>query len=126
MPLARHLPVALLAFSALATFALDIQPYSAKALADAQTAGKPVALHFRADWCPTCKAQDKALSSLKADKNLNIAILDVDYDKEKALEKKLGVEMQSTLIVYKGSAEKGRIAGETSPDKIKAALQTAL
>ncbi|MBV8465164.1 MAG: thioredoxin family protein [Burkholderiales bacterium] len=119
----RPLLAALVAMSA---YALDIQPYSPDALSKAQAAGKPVALHFRADWCPTCRAQDKALNSLKADKDLNIAILDVDYDKEKALEKKLGVETQSTFIVYKGNAEKGRIAGETTPDKIKAALKTAL
>jgi thiol-disulfide isomerase/thioredoxin len=123
MHYARPLLAALVTMSA---YALDVQPYSPDALSKAQAAGKPVALHFRADWCPTCRAQDKALNSLKADKDLNIAILDVDYDKEKALEKKLGVEMQSTFIVYKGSAEKGRIAGETAPDKIKAALKAAL
>ena len=37
-----------------------------------EKAGQPVALHFRADWCPTCRAQDKALQSLKAEKGLDL------------------------------------------------------
>jgi hypothetical protein len=55
-----------------------------------------------------------------------MVLLSVDYDKETALEKKLGVQTQSTIIVYKGAKETGRLAGETGADKIKAALKTAL
>ena len=50
--------LAALALSAAASlaFALDIQPYAAETLAAKQKAGEAVALHFHADWCPTCRA----------------------------------------------------------------------
>lgn len=118
-------------FTALTTFsswahALDIAPYSAPAFAAAQAAGKPVALHFHADWCPTCRAQAEVLEALRADRALDVQVLIVDYDNEKELRKQHRVRAQSTLIVFKGRQEKTRLAGETAPDRIKAALGASL
>ena len=107
--------------------ALDIAPYSAAALQQAQSAGKPVALHFHADWCPTCKAQADAFRALSADPQLKpVTLLVADYDKERDLKKTLGVRSQSVLIVFKGAKETARSGGETKPEKLKAALATAL
>jgi thioredoxin 1 len=106
--------------------ALEIQPYTAAALSAAQQAGKPVALHFHADWCPTCRAQEKSFQSLKADKELDLTLLIVDYDKERELKKQLQVRAQSTVIVYKGSKETARSGGETDAAKLKAVLKSAL
>lgn len=107
-------------------YALTLAPYSAATLAKMQAAGEPVALHFHASWCPTCRAQDKALEVLKADPALNITVLKVDYDNETALKKQLKVFSQSTFIVYRGSEEKNRQIGGTSPESIRAALRSAL
>ena len=120
------LAAAILFFNAAVAHALEITPYTANALEDAQKAGLPTALHFYADWCPICRAQEKVLNNLKNDKSLNLTVLVVNYDKEKDLRKKLNVRTQSTLIVYKGRIEKARLAGETAPEKIKAALASAL
>lgn len=106
--------------------ALEIRPYSPDALAAARKAGGPVALHFHANWCPTCRAQDKVFNDLKPDASLALPLLVVDYDKERALKQKLGVRTQSTVIVYRGDKETARVAGETDPAKLKAALQSAL
>ena len=106
--------------------ALDIKPYSAPALAAAQKAGQPVALHFRADWCPTCRAQDKVLESLKAEKGLDLTLLSADYDTEKALKRRFKVNTQSTLIVLKGQKEAARLVGDTTADGIRSALKAAL
>ena len=106
--------------------ALDIAPYSSAKLAEAKLAGKATALHFHANWCPTCRAQQKVINELRADKSLPVTIFVVDYDSEEALREKLKVRTQSTLIVYKGKDEKARIAGEIAPAKIRAALQAAL
>ena len=105
-----------------ASFALDIKPYSAQALSAEQQAGKPVTLHFHADWCPTCRAQEKVLQQWKGDASVPGTLLVVNYDKEKELKTQLGVRTQSTLIVYQGSVEKARLAGDTAPDKLRAAL----
>jgi thioredoxin 1 len=112
--------------TALAAHALEIKPYSAEALQAAQATGQPVAVHFRADWCPTCRVQDKSLAQLKAEKGLDITVLAVDYDKEKDLKRAMNVRAQSTLIVFKGKEERARLAGETEADKLRAALKAAL
>lgn len=106
--------------------ALEIQPYTPAALSAAQQAGKPVALHFHADWCPTCRAQEKSFQGLKADKDLDLTLLVVDYDKERELRRQLQVRSQSTVIVYKGAKETGRSGGETDAAKLKAVLKSAL
>ncbi|MDH5709681.1 MAG: thioredoxin family protein [Hylemonella sp.] len=106
--------------------ALDIQPYSADALSAAQQAGQPVALHFHADWCPTCRAQTKVFQQFSADKVLDMTLLVVNYDKERELKRQLGVRTQSTLIVYRGAKETARLAGDTDADALRAALQSAL
>jgi thiol-disulfide isomerase/thioredoxin len=116
---------ALLAAASLAQ-ALTVQPFSAQALAAAQQAGKPVAVHFHADWCPTCKQQEKAIAQLKAEPGLDITLLVADYDTEKDLRKAMKVRMQSTLVVFKGAEEKARLAGDTEADKIRAALKAGL
>ena len=106
--------------------ALETQPYSAAALSAAQQAGKPVAVHFHADWCGTCKQQEGALAKLKAEPGLDLTVLVANYDQEKDLRKAMNVRMQSTFVVFKGPQEKARLAGETSPDKIRAAFKAAL
>lgn len=106
--------------------ALEVKPYSAAALAASEKAGQPVALHFHADWCPTCRAQDKALQSMKDEKGLDLTILTVNYDTERDLKKRFNVRTQSTMVVLKGSKEVARLAGETSADGIRSALRTAL
>ena len=116
----------LLAVSGL-TRALDIQPYTTNALQQAQASGKPVAVHFHADWCPTCKAQEKAFNGLRGDPQLKgITLLVANYDNERELKKAMNVRSQSVVVVFRGSKETARIGGETKPDRIKAALVTAL
>lgn len=126
MKFARTIAATALYLAASMAQALTLAPYSAAALAEAQKAGQPVALHFHATWCSTCKAQDQAFNALQADPSLKLTILQVDYDTEVDLKKQLKVRSQSTLIVYRGATERARLAGETQADKLKAALQTAL
>jgi thiol-disulfide isomerase/thioredoxin len=59
-----------------------------------------VTLHFRADWCPTCRARAKSLEVLKADPDLKLTVLSVDYDKEADLKKQLNIRNQSTLAQF--------------------------
>ncbi|MFN4362213.1 MAG: thioredoxin family protein [Hylemonella sp.] len=106
--------------------ALNIQPYSPAALQAAQQAGQPVALHFHADWCPTCRAQEKVFQSLRNDASLPLTLLVVDYDKERELKRALKVRAQSTLIVYRGSKETRRSGGETEAAALRDALKSAL
>ncbi len=124
--LAQFIVTAALIGSAALAHALDIKPYSAAALADAQKADKPVALHFHADWCPTCRAQNKALQTLKTEKGLDITVLVVNYDTERDLKRRFKVNAQSTFVVLRGQQEWARLVGDTEPAAIRTAFQSAL
>ncbi len=126
MTLTRLIVCAALLASATLSHALELAPYSAEALAKAQQANQPVALHFHADWCPTCRAQDKALDTLKAEKGLDITVLKANYDTEKELKRRFRINGQSTLVVLKGDKEAARLMGDASTDGIRTALKAGL
>lgn len=123
---AKLLVSTLLLSAAALAHALEVKPYSAQALASAQKAEQPVAIQFHADWCPTCKAQDKVLQSLKAEPGLDVTLLVANYDTEKALKKRFKIREQSTIVVLHGTQERARLVGDTSPDGIRNALKKAL
>ena len=113
--------------ASLGAHAMEIRAYDATTLAGLQNAGKPVALHFHADWCPTCVNQSRTLNQLKASGQLQgMTVLVADYDKEKDLKRQLRVRSQSVLVVFKGTAEVARSAGETQPEPLRLALAKAL
>jgi len=105
---------------------IDIQPYTQDALTRTQASGNPVALHFHADWCSTCKVQERSFKALKDDPQLQgITLLVVDYDAERELKRTLKVRSQSVIVVFRGNQETTRVGGVTQADKLKAALLTA-
>jgi thiol-disulfide isomerase/thioredoxin len=107
--------------------ALELKPFSAGELASLKQQGKPVAVHFHADWCSTCVSQAKSLETLRSDPDLKaMTVLIADYDKEKDLRKTMKVRSQSVFVIYKGSSEVGRINGQTRANEIKAELGKAL
>jgi len=105
--------------------ALEIAPYSAQSFADLQKADKPVTLHFHAELYSTCKAQEKVFNGWKGDAAVPGILLIVDYDKERDLRKKMSVRGQSTVISFKGSTEKARLAGDTDAKALRAVLDAA-
>jgi thioredoxin len=102
-------------------------PYSAEAFKAAQAAGGPILVEIHADWCPTCKAQAPILEQLTANpKFKDLIVFRVDFDDMKPVVKQFGAQMQSTLIVFKGSAEQGRSVGDTKQASISALLDKSL
>ena len=110
-----------------AAHALTIKPFTDANFAAAQATGKPVAVHFTATWCPTCKAQEKSLGALAADPALKeVTVLKSDYDQSKTLQKQMNVKSQSTFVVFKGKAEVARNSGATDAPEIKTLLTRAM
>jgi thioredoxin-like negative regulator of GroEL len=102
-------------------------PFSAEAFKAAQASGSPILVEIHADWCPTCKAQIPILDKLTADpKFRDLVVFRVDFDSMKPVVKQFGAQMQSTLIVFKGSAEQGRSVGDTKQASIAALLDKSL
>src|SRR6266849_8611620 len=108
----RSILIAAVAASAAAltpAFAASPRPFDAKALADAQKAGKPILIAIHASWCPTCKAQTPILSELTDDPKFKaLAYFVIDFDSQKDLVERFGARMQSTLIAFKGDKEEAR------------------
>lgn len=93
--------------------------------------GKTVFMDFKADWCGTCKAQERVLNRLK-EENLayeaNIAFVNVDWDiyGRSTLVQKMKIPRRSTLVVLKGKRELGRLVADTKETSIRALMDTAL
>jgi thiol-disulfide isomerase/thioredoxin len=117
---------AVLSSAAIAS-AMEKRPFEQKAFEAAQAAGKPILVEVTASWCPTCKAQAPILAKLRNDaKFRELVSFNVDFDSQKDLLKKFNVQMQSTLIVFKGKDEVGRSTGDTNAASIEALLGKAI
>ncbi|MGB7126242.1 MAG: thioredoxin family protein [Methylovirgula sp.] len=89
----------------------------------AQKAQKPILVHITAPWCPDCRAQNAILARLFTDpKFKDLVTFNIDFDSQKAIVRRFGATVQSTLIVFKGSKEEGRSTGETKANQIEALL----
>lgn len=124
----------LTALSAIAVVAISapaiagpIQPYSVAAFKAAQKAGKPIFVDVYADWCPTCRRQAPTIAEISRDPAFaKLVIFKIDFDKQVPEREALNARKQSTLIVYKGTSEKGRATGIVDRADIRALAATAL
>jgi hypothetical protein len=73
----------------------------------------------------TCRAQSKALDALRRAGIRGYQFV-VDYDSEKDVMRSFGTSQRSTLIVFSGGRETGRLIGDTQRDTIEALLAGGL
>lgn len=125
MKLLKLFAIGVLAGAASLSQALELRPYSAPAFAEAQSAGKPFAVLFHADWCPTCRAQEKTLNAMKGEAGLDLTVFVANYDTERELKRRFGIRSQSTLVALRGQKITARVIGDTSAEGMRAALKSA-
>lgn len=101
------------------------QPFDASAFQQAQAAGKSILVDVTAPWCPTCKVQRPIVQEIEKS-TPNLVVYEVDFDSAKDVLKRLRVQSQSTLIVFKGANEVGRSTGDTNSASIKALVSKGL
>ncbi len=94
-------------------------------------AGETVFLDFKADWCTTCRAQERVLTELKAanpayEKAISFVNVDWDSYKNAELTRARKIPRRSTLVVLKGNKELGRLVADTSPANIRKLMDRAL
>jgi thioredoxin 1 len=106
--------------------AATVQPYLQSAFDAAQRQGDPILIFVDASWCPTCAKERPILGHLyEMPEFKRLQVFNVDFDTSKPLLRRLDVRMQSTLIVYHGTRETGRLTGATDSDIIKHLLETS-
>lgn len=101
------------------------QPFDTSAFQQAQAAGKSILVDVTAPWCPTCKQQRPIVQEIEKS-TPNLVVYEVDFDSAKDVLKRLRVQNQSTLIVFKGANEVGRSTGDTNPASIRALVSKGL
>lgn len=111
----------------LSALALDIVPYQAEQFAQARAAGKVTAIQFHSGWCPVCVMQERGVRTLKEDKAFDqVTVYQADFFKEEALRKQFNVTSFSTLVIFKGDAERARTTGDSRPEQLRPLFARAL
>ncbi len=107
---------------------LDYRPGLVK---ERLAAGETVFVGFQADWCTTCRAQERTINALKADNSAygeNVTFVRVDWDefRRATLTRELRIPRRSTLVVLRGAEELGRNVANTSRSAIQNLMDVAL
>ncbi len=106
-------------------------PYAPGLVDERLAAGETVFVGFSADWCSTCRAQERTMAALKAENpayEAAITFVRVDWDQygRDALATWLNIPRRSTLVVLKGEEELGRVIALTNTMAIRELMDTAL
>ncbi len=94
-------------------------------------AGETLLVDFAADWCSTCRRQERILEDLRAENpayDAAITFIRVDWDEYGfgGLASALSVPRRSTLVLLRGEEELGRLVADTRRDAIAELLDLAL
>ncbi len=123
-----------------ATAALAALPFVALADSIAYTpgtaeaaiaAGDTVFVDFAADWCSTCRSQERTINALRGANpayDAAITFYRVDWDSygNGEFSTALNVPRRSTLVLFRDGAEVGRIVAGTAEADIRALLDAGL
>jgi thiol:disulfide interchange protein len=105
--------------------------YTPELLAAELAAGRTVVLDFAADWCPSCKAQGRAIQALRADDpayDAGLVFMVADWDKwgKEEIARRLDVTGRGAVVILKGDAIVARSDTHLQKAGLKALLDTAL
>lgn len=107
------------------------QPYTPGLAEAAIERGERIVLMFSADWCSTCRRQERIIDALRAadpriDAELTLIRVDWDQYGTGELSRRLAVPRRSTLIALRGEEELDRIVAGTGEAAIRALFERAL
>ncbi len=106
--------------------AIERTTFNAEAFAAAQRENRPILIEVHAWWCPVCWMQKSAMGEIdKSPRFKNMISFTLDYDKDKAVLRQFNVQKQSTMVVFKGAKEVGRLVGESDTGALTKLLARA-
>ena len=105
--------------------------YSQGDIKKALNDGKTVFVDYAADWCGTCKRQERVINKLRSEnpaynKAITFVRVDLDLFRSDEVATSRNIPRRSTLLVLKGEKELGRIVAGTSESDIKALMDLGL
>lgn len=102
-------------------------PFNREKFAEAQAEDKSILVEIYAPWCPTCRAQRATLQDLALMPAFDkYVVFVIDFDSQKEFVREMKANSQSTLIVFKGKEEKGRVNGVSQDAALQDLLKKAL
>ena len=111
--------------------AAQIRDYTPGMAEAAMAEGRKLVLIFGADWCSTCRRQERIINDLRASEpriDAELVLIRVDWDEhgQGDLSRALAVPRRSTLIAFDGRQELARIVAGTREGDIRALFERAL
>ena len=93
--------------------------------------GDTVLVDFAADWCSTCRRQERIIQTLRAENpayDQALTFVRVDWDRygRASLATRLRVPRRSTLVLLRGNQELGRVVASTRVGDIQTLLDRGL
>lgn len=94
-------------------------------------AGETVFIDFAADWCSTCRSQERTINALRSanpayDAAMTFYRVDWDVYGRGELASNLNIPRRSTLVLFRDGQEVGRIVAGTREAEIRALLDAGL
>jgi thioredoxin 1 len=113
------------------TLAGETLPYREGVVEDLLAEGRTVFVTFSADWCSTCRAQERIIDRYRAatpEIDSLVTFVRVDWDVHSGSEIVVWYDIprRSTLLALRGDDEIGRIIADTRPSSINALLGRTL
>lgn len=106
--------------------ALEAEKFSQQRFETLQAENALVLVDIFATWCPTCARQHEILADYRAQHpEVDLHILTVDYDDDRATVRRFRAPRQSTLLLFKGEQQHWFSVAETRPEVIFAEINRA-
>ena len=99
--------------------------FTDKTFENAKANGKTVVVNSYEVWCGTCSKQTEILDHAEKDFK-DIVFLSYEQSKNKDIAKKLDIKFWTTIVVYKGNDEVGRIVGQIDKETIYTPIQQGI
>ena len=108
------------------------RPYvNVETIKAAMTDGKTIFVNWKSKWCGTCNIQTKVLDAILTDEPTiveRVLFVSLDWDEygDHEFTKDLNIPRRSTLVLFNGTEEVGRLVAATRRSEIERLIRLAL